>query len=88
MIAAIASQTSPPKNLSDEVDAVYQFCSELIQTRAVSDGKFEKVRSLFTERCVVDLMATMSYYTLVCMSLKVDVYPLPDGVSPELALKK
>ena len=88
LIAAIASQTSPPKNLSDEVDAVYQFCSELIQTRAVSDGKFEKVRSLFTERGVVDLMATMSYYTLVCMSLKVDVYPLPDGVSPELALKK
>ena len=88
LIAAIASQTSPPKNLSDEVDAVYQFCSELIQTRAVSDGKFEKVRSLFTERGVVDLMATMSYYTLVCMSLNVDGYPLPDGVSPELALKK
>ena len=30
-------------------------------------------------------MTTMSYYTLVCMSLNVDDYPLPDGVEPELA---
>jgi hypothetical protein len=32
-------------------------------------------------------MATMSYYTLVSMSLNVDAYPLPDGVAPELAAK-
>ena len=39
----------------------------------------------FGERGVVDVMGTMSYYTLVSMSLNVDQYPLPDGAQPELA---
>jgi 4-carboxymuconolactone decarboxylase len=88
LIESIASQTSPPNNLGNEVEATYHFCKELIQNRAVSDDRFEKFRGLFTERGVVDLIATMSYYTLVCMSLNVDGYPLPDGVLPELAQKK
>jgi 4-carboxymuconolactone decarboxylase len=88
LIESIASQRSPPNNLGDEVEATYHFCKELIQNRTVSDDRFEKVRVLFAERGVVDLMATMSYYTLVCMSLNVDGYPLPDGVSPELTPKK
>ena len=38
----------------------------------------------FGEAGVVDVMGTMSYYTLVSMSLNVDQYPLPDGVEAEL----
>ena len=38
----------------------------------------------FGDRGVVDLMATMSYYTLVSMALNVDGYPLPEGATPEL----
>jgi hypothetical protein len=33
-------------------------------------------------------MATMSYYTLVSMTLNVDAYPLPKGAQAELAPKK
>jgi len=33
-------------------------------------------------------MSTMSYYTLVCMTLNVDRYPLPQGAVPELGPKK
>jgi hypothetical protein len=73
------------ENMSDDVIAVFDFCKELIQTRKVSDSVFAHVVKHFGERGVVDLMATMSYYTLVCMSLNVDDYPLPDGVAPELA---
>jgi 4-carboxymuconolactone decarboxylase len=87
LINAIATQSPPPANLSADLELVYHFCSELIQTRVVSDLTFERARSLFKERGVVDLMATMSYYTLVCMSLNVDGYPLPDGVKPELGPK-
>ncbi len=64
--------------------AVLEFCTELIQTRKVGDSTFAHVVKHFGERGVVDLMATMSYYTLVCMSLNVDNYPLPDGLQPEL----
>jgi 4-carboxymuconolactone decarboxylase len=85
LVQAISNQTPIPKNLPDDVIAVFDFCKELIQTRKVSDSVFAHVVKHFGERGVVDLMATMSYYTLVCMSLNVDDYPLPDGVAPELA---
>ena len=84
---AISNQTPIPKNLPDDVIAVFEFCSELIQNRKVTDSTFAHVVKHFGERGVVDLMVTMSYYTLVCMSLNVDDYPLPDGVEPELLAK-
>lgn len=73
-----------PQNLPDHIAAVYHFCDELLQTRSVSDERYEAAVKLFGEAGVVDLMGTMSYYTLVCMSLNVDQYPLPDDVLPEL----
>lgn len=85
LVQAISNQTPMPKNLPDNVIAVFEFCKELMQTRKVSDSAFAHVVKHIGERGVVDLMATMSYYTLVCMSLNVDDYPLPDGVEPELA---
>jgi 4-carboxymuconolactone decarboxylase len=84
LVQAISNQTPIPKNLPDDVMAVLEFCTELIQTRKVGDLTFAHVVKHFGERGVVDLMATMSYYTLVCMSLNVDNYPLPDGLQPEL----
>ena len=87
LVQAISNQTSIPKNLSDDVMAVLEFCTELIQTRKVGDSPFARVVKHFGERGVVDLMATMSYYTLVCMSLNVDNYPLPGGLEPELVTK-
>jgi 4-carboxymuconolactone decarboxylase len=88
LIQAISNQTHKPNNLTPDVNAVYEFCNELIQTRKVSDLTYAELVKHFGERGVVDLMATMSYYTLVCMSLNVDMYPLPDGVEPELAAKQ
>jgi hypothetical protein len=63
---------------------VHAFCHELIHTRQVSDETYAALSQNVGEQSVVDLMATMSYYTLVCMCLNVDQYPLPDGVLPEL----
>lgn len=64
--------------------AVYGFCQELLQTRQVSDAGYAALVERFGEVGVVDLMGTMSYYTLVSMSLNVDQYPLPEGAQPEL----
>ena len=85
MIDAIAQRQEAPLDLADDVKAVHQFCQELIQNRRVSDAAYALVLTHFGERGLVDLMATMSYYTLVSMALNVDVYPLPEGALPELA---
>ena len=84
LIQAIADKQLPSVPLSADVKAVHAFCHELIQQRQVSDATYASVLALFGERGIVDLMATMSYYTLVSMALNVDNYPLPEGVQPEL----
>ena len=83
LIHAIA-QGKPPAPLSEPLAAVHAFCHELIQTRRVSDATYAALSTQVGEQGVVDLMAAMSYYTLVSMCLNVDQYPLPDGVLPEL----
>ena len=83
LIQAIASGKSP-QGLAADVAAVYGFCNELLQTRLVSDATYAAAVELFGEAGVVDLMGTMSYYTLVSMSLNVDQYPLPEGELREL----
>ena len=83
MVDAIASG-APALPLPADAGAVYRFCSEFLQTRRVSDAAYAVLVEQFGEAGVVDVMGTMSYYTLVSMSLNVDQYPLPDGIEAEL----
>ena len=83
LIEAIA-QGRAPQGVPQDAAVVYDFCNALLQTRHVSDEQYAGVVALFGEAGVVDLMGTMSYYTLVSMSLNVDQYPLPEGVDAEL----
>ncbi len=83
LIQAIALG-QPPAPLPQPLAAVHAFCHELIQTRQVSDATYAALSQQVGEQGVVDLMAAMSYFTLVSMCLNVDQYPLPDGVLPEL----
>lgn len=84
LIASIAKGHPAPEGLAPDVQAVLRFCRELMADRQVGDATYAGVVAHFGERGVVDLMATLSYYTLVCMSLNVDGYPLPEGAQPEL----
>ena len=69
----------PPAGMPADDAVVYNFCSELIETRRVGDATFAALVKHFGEAGAVDLMGAMSYYTLVSMALNVDQYPLPDG---------
>ena len=80
---AIAQGTRPVAMQKDE-EAVYNFCSELLNTKQVSDATFKAAKDAVGERGVVDLIAVMGWYHTVSMLLNVDRYPLPDGAQPEL----
>jgi 4-carboxymuconolactone decarboxylase len=86
LIEAIAHRREPNHLalLSEQVQAVYLFCNELLTTKRVTDATFAALVACYGERGVVDVMGTMSYYTLVSMSLNVDEYPLPEGGVAEL----
>ncbi len=79
--AILARQT--PRGLPQDEAVVFAFCNELIVNRRVSDATYQGLVSVFGEQGAVDLMGTMSYYTLVSMALNVDGYPLPDGAQVE-----
>ena len=83
IIDAVAAGTRPASMAADE-QAVYDFVSELLATKQVSDATFKAAKDKFGERGVVDLIGVSGYYQLVSMLLNVDRYPLPDGVKPEL----
>jgi 4-carboxymuconolactone decarboxylase len=80
---AIAERRRPPQMQPDET-VVYNFASELLETKQVSDATFKAATGLLGERGVVDLIGVMGWYGTVSMLLNVDRYPLPEGVQPPL----
>ena len=84
IVDAIQNGRRPAGMQKDEA-AVYTFCSELLNTKHVSDATFQAAKdNVGGEKGVVDLMGVMSWYQMVSMLLNVDRYPLPDGAQPEL----
>jgi 4-carboxymuconolactone decarboxylase len=83
VIDAIAAGKRPDSMKPDE-EAIYNFSSELLNTRQVSDASFKGVVDKFGERGAVDLTGVMGYYCIVSMMLNIDRYPLPEGDKPEL----
>lgn len=78
MITALAEGRTPP--LTDPTEAaVYALCSELLQTRRVSDATFARVEKALGLPGVVELVATIGYYSLVSLTLNAFEVPLPAG---------
>ena len=80
---AIAEGRRPASMPPDET-AVYNFATELLDTKQVSDATFAAAKNLLGERGVVELIHVMGWYGTVSMLLNVDRYPLPAGTTPEL----
>ena len=80
---AIAQGTRPAAMQKDE-EAVYDFASELLNAKQVSDATFGAAKAAFGERGVVDLIGVMGWYGTVSMLLNTDRYPVQDGTQPEL----
>ena len=70
--------------MEPDEEIVYNFCTELLDAKQVSDATFEAAKEKLGERGVVDLIGVVGYYQLVSMLLNVDGYPLPDDAKPEL----
>jgi 4-carboxymuconolactone decarboxylase len=84
IVDAIAQGRRPAGMQRDE-QALYDFATELLEKKQVTDPPFAAATAAFGERGVVDVIFNLGYYGLVSMTLNVDRYPLPDGAKPELA---
>jgi 4-carboxymuconolactone decarboxylase len=74
-----------PAAMEKDVEAVYNFATEFISKREVSDATFQSTRSVLGgDRGVVDLVGTMGLYQISSMMVALDQTPLPAGMKPYL----
>ena len=64
IIKSIAEGKRPDRMQPDE-EIIYNFCTELLNTKQVSDATFKAAVDKFGERGVVDAIGVMGYYQLV-----------------------
>jgi 4-carboxymuconolactone decarboxylase len=78
---AVAAGKRPETMKGDEA-AVYDFCTQLHRNKKVDDATFNRVKALFGEQGVIDIVAVSGYYVAVSMTLNVAEVPVPDGTTP------
>jgi 4-carboxymuconolactone decarboxylase len=81
-VAAAIAAGKRPAGLAADEQAIYDFASELLETKEVGDATFTAVAERFGETAVVDLICTMGYYSLVSMTLNVNRFPIPQDARP------
>jgi 4-carboxymuconolactone decarboxylase len=83
-VAADLALGKRPAAMQEDEAIIYQFCTELHETKGVSDATFNAMRDKFGERGVIDLIGLSGYYAMLAMVLNVGREPLPGGVAPPL----
>ena len=73
-----------PERMAEDEEIVYTLCDELHRHRSVSDPTYVRAVRSFGEAGVIDLSATVGYYTLLAMVMNTAQTQLPPGVSPPL----
>ena len=82
-IAALAAGERPADMSPDEA-TMYDFTTQLLSTRQVSDTNFKAMTALVGERGIVELVALIGHYTGLTMLFMVDRYPVPAGAPDEV----
>src|SRR6516225_11669536 len=73
-----------PANMSPDEATMYDFCTQLLTTRQVSDTNFKAAKALIGERGIVEIVGLMGQYTGLTMLFVVDRYPVPAGAPDEV----
>jgi len=68
-----------PANMKEDEAAVYDFLIQLHRTKKVDDAAFNRVKALYGEQGVIDLVGVSGYYVAVSMTLNVAEVPVPEG---------
>ena len=84
-VAAAVAEGRKPDGMDADQALVWEFCTEMHRTKAVSDATYAAVKDRFGERGVIDLIAVSGYYVAVAMTLNIAQVPLPPGVPVPLA---
>jgi len=82
-ISSIIEGKRPAALQPDEVP-VYNFVTELLNTKQMNDAGFQSTKEKLGEKGIVDLIGLVSFYQTVSLMMNVDRYPLTSTQKPEL----
>jgi 4-carboxymuconolactone decarboxylase len=71
-----------PAGMSEDEETCYDFATELLRSKRVSDATYAKAQKRFGDKGVVDMTAIAGYYTFLAMELNVARYHPPESVTP------
>jgi 4-carboxymuconolactone decarboxylase len=83
-VAAELKEGKRPSAMKPDEAVVYDFCTELSTTHAVSDATFRRAKELLGEQQVIDLIAVSGTYVTVAMLLNAAEEGVPPGKKPPL----
>lgn len=78
-IADAIAEGRRPAGMAEDEEIVYDFLSELLANKSVSDPTYARTAAKFGEQGVIDLIAIVGYYTLLAMIMNVARTAIPDG---------
>jgi 4-carboxymuconolactone decarboxylase len=81
IVATLKSQKRPEK-MADDESLVYDFVTELTQSKRVSDATFARAKKILTEQQIVDLTTITGTYVTVAMLLSMAEEGVPAGKEP------
>lgn len=68
-----------PSNMKPDEAVLYELCTELHDTKRVSDATYKKGVEMFGENGVMDILGISGYYVIVSMVLNTAKVELPAG---------
>jgi 4-carboxymuconolactone decarboxylase len=78
VVDAIQEGRKPALTKQDE-QVIYDFTTQLLRNREVSDETFAKAVDVLSYRSIVDLVGLLGYYGLISMTIKAFEVPIPKG---------
>jgi 4-carboxymuconolactone decarboxylase len=83
-IAKAVAEGRRPHGMAEDEEILYDFATELLQNRSVSDATYARMTAKFGEKAVLDTIGLMGHYSLIAMVLNTARTPVPPGGPPVL----
>jgi 4-carboxymuconolactone decarboxylase len=76
-VADAIAEGRRPAGMSADEEIVYDYAMELLTNKQVSNSTFDRAKSRFGAKGVVDMTGIVGYYAFLAMQLNAAQYPLP-----------
>ncbi len=83
VIEAVRHRRRPPFQDGD-LEAVYDYTTELLQHRKVSDEAHRRLHALIGDEQLIELVTAVGFYSMLCLVCDAFEPDLPEGMPPPL----